>query len=312
MPWKDGYTISDERSLPDAELRWPGGARCCVGVTVDLSVAPGPEGIRAADLAAPTAHFAMHEGLDGLLATLHRYGVRATLAVPAVMARILGPRLQALAGEGHEIATNGFRHEDVSRLDRAEERARVLRTTELLAEAAGRRPSGWFSLPRQGDAFAGGSVSPHTIDLLIEEGFAYFGNGLADDIPHWWVTDFAARRAMLALPYYYHFDDQFFCMFPAKGTGLDNPDALARNWRWEFEAQYRRGRHFHMTLHPQHIGWCHRLQLLDDFLGHLRGFPEVWNPTAEECASHWRAAYPAETHLRLEPSVWQDHPGSLS
>jgi hypothetical protein len=128
---------------------------------------------------------------------------------------------------------------------------------EVLADAAGRRPSGWFSLPRQGDAFAGGSVSPHTMDLLIEEGFAYFGNGLADDIPHWWVTDFAARRAMLALPYYYHFDDQFFCMFPAKGTGLDNPDALARNWRWEFEAQYRRGRHFHMTLHTQHIGWCH-------------------------------------------------------
>src|SRR5215207_4891415 len=120
MPWKGGYTISDERSLLDAELRWPGGARCCVGVTVDLSVAPGPEGIRAADLATPTAHFALHEGLE---------------------------------------------------------------------EAAGRRPSGWFSLPRQGDAFAGGSVSPHTMDLLIEAGFAYFGNGLADDIPHWWVTD---------------------------------------------------------------------------------------------------------------------------
>ena len=166
MPWKDGYTISDERSLPDAELRWPGGARCCVGVTVDLSVAPGPEGIRAADLATPTAHFALHGGLDGLLAALRRHGVRATFAVPAVMARMLGPRLRALAAEGHEIAANGFRHEDVSRLDRAGERARILRTTELLAEAAGRRPSGWFSLPRQGDAFAGGSVSPHTMDLL--------------------------------------------------------------------------------------------------------------------------------------------------
>jgi hypothetical protein len=67
-----------------------------------------------------------------------------------------------------------------------------------------------------------------------------------------------------------------------------------------------------MTLHPQHIGWCNRLQLLDDFLAHLRGLPDVWNPTAEECAAHWRATYPAEMHLRLEPSVWQDHPGSLS
>ena len=52
------------------------------------------------------------------------------------------------------------------------------------------------------------------------------GNGLADDIPHYWVTDFASRRAILTLPYYYHFDDQFFLMFPRKGTGLEHPDAL--------------------------------------------------------------------------------------
>ena len=39
MPWKQGYTISDERGLGDAEICWPDGARCCVAVTVDLSVA---------------------------------------------------------------------------------------------------------------------------------------------------------------------------------------------------------------------------------------------------------------------------------
>ena len=72
----------------------------------------------------------------------------------------------------------------------------------------------------------------------------------------------AARRAMLALPYYYHFDDQFFCMFPAKGTGLENPDFLLRNWRLELEAQYARGRCFSMVLHPQHMGFAHRLEML--------------------------------------------------
>ena len=51
MPWKQGYTISDERSLADPEIRWPDGARCCVAITVDLSVASGPEGATAADLA---------------------------------------------------------------------------------------------------------------------------------------------------------------------------------------------------------------------------------------------------------------------
>ena len=32
--------------------------------------------------------------------------------------------------------------------------------------------------------------------------------------------------------------DQFFLMFPRKGTGLEHPDALLRNWRGEFAAQY--------------------------------------------------------------------------
>jgi hypothetical protein len=57
MPWKQGYTISDEKSLADSEIRWPDGARCCVALTVDLSVASGTEGITADDLATSEALF---------------------------------------------------------------------------------------------------------------------------------------------------------------------------------------------------------------------------------------------------------------
>jgi hypothetical protein len=147
---------------------------------------------------------------------------------------------------------------------------------------------------------------------LLEAGYDYLGNGLADDIPYYSVSDFASRRALLTLPYYYHFDDQFFLMFPRQGTGFEHPDALLRNWRGEFAAQYKRGRYFHMSLHPQHIGWSHRLHMLDEFLAELRAYPGLWNPTATECARYWLATYPAGTHLRLEPSIWQDYPGSLS
>lgn len=312
MPWKDGYTISDERGVADAQLRWPDGRRCCVSITVDLSLASGPEGIRPADLGTPVARFAIEEGLANLLEVLARHRLSATFAVPGAMAPVLGERLRAVLAGGHEIAVQGLRHEDVSTLARAEEQARIARATEIMAQATGRRPLGWFSLPRQGDPYAVGSVSAHTIDLLIEAGYRYFGNGLADDAPHWWVTDFATRRALLAMPYYYHFDDQFFCMFPQKGTGLENPDMLVRNWRAEFAAQHARGRHFHMTLHPQHMGWPHRLRMLDHFLAWMRQHDGLWNPTAAGCAAHWHETRPAAADLRLEPSIWQDHPGSLS
>jgi hypothetical protein len=138
------------------------------------------------------------------------------------------------------------------------------------------------------------------------------GNGLADDAPHYWVSDFAHRRALLTLPYLYHFDDQYFSMFPTKGTGLETTDMLARNWRAELRAQYRRGRFFTMVLHPQHAGWCNRLELVDEFLTHMTGLPDLWIATGREIAEHWLATYPAATHLKLEPSIWKDYPGSLS
>src|SRR5271165_3325672 len=96
MPWKERYTISDEKSLADDEIRWPQGARCCVGITVDLSLAVGPEGIRAADLTTPEAEFGANQGLSALLAVLQRYDLKATFAVPAVIANIYADRIRAL------------------------------------------------------------------------------------------------------------------------------------------------------------------------------------------------------------------------
>jgi peptidoglycan/xylan/chitin deacetylase (PgdA/CDA1 family) len=312
MPWKQGYTISDEKSLADHEVHWPDNARCCVSVTVDLSVASGPDGITAADFASARAQFGAREGFEQVLRVLRQFGLRASFAVPAVTALAFPESIKAAVAEGHEIAAEGLRHEDVTALARDDERSRIERCTAVLQDVAGRRPAGWFSLPRQGDPFAGGTISPHTLDLLIDAGYTWFGNGLADDIPHYWVTDFASRRAILALPYYYHYDDQFFLHFPTRGTGLENADSLFRNWMAEFTAQYRRGRCFHMTLHPYAVGFAHRLRLLEDFCQHMASTPELWNATGSEVAAWWQRTYPPQTHLRLEKSIWQDHPGSLS
>ena len=76
--------------------------------------------------------------------------------------------------------------------------------------------------------------------------------------------------------------------------------------------QRERGRSFSMVLHPYAIGWCNRFRRLERFLEHLTEAGDAWNPTAGECASFWLEHYPAAEHLKLEPSIWQDHPGSLS
>jgi hypothetical protein len=82
MPWKDGYTTSDERSLTDREVLWPDGHQCACVLVVDLSVASGPEGITPADLPTAESHFGIQVGIPSLLDVLQRFNMTATFAVP--------------------------------------------------------------------------------------------------------------------------------------------------------------------------------------------------------------------------------------
>ena len=314
MPWKAGYTTSDEKTLADRDVAWPNGHPCAFVLVIDLSVASRPEGITPSDLKTASGQFGTQVGLRSLLDILKRFGIAATFAVPAVMAELYPETIGTILAGGHEVAANGYKHEDVSQLDKEEEQARIEAATESLTRVTGQRPTGWYSLPRQRDAFAVGTVSPNTIELLIDAGYAYMGNGLADDIPYYWVADTNAPRALLTLPYYYHFDDQFFLMFPPPGlgSGLENPKPFLTNCIQEFDAQHQRGRYFSMVLHPHIIGFGHRLRMLETLLTHIQGASGVWNPTATQCAQYWQTQYPAETTLHLEPSIWKDYPGSLS
>jgi len=314
MPWKEGYTITDEKTMDDGDVIWPDPNRCAVTVVVDYSVHAGSEGINPEDVNKHLAEFGRRVAMPRLFDLFEKYAVKATFAVPAIMAELFPDEVREMKKKGHEVAAHGYRHEDVSNLDKEEEKRRLDLTTQILEKTCGKRPEGWFTLPRQKDPFPGGQLSPYTVDLLIDTGYEYLGNGMADDIPHYWVTDFQTRRNILTLPYYYHFNDLFFLMFPSPGmgTGLENPMTLFQNWMREFDGSYRRGRQFTMVVHPYLIGWGNRLEILENILHYINGFPNVWNATGSEIARYWKERYPSSSALKLEESIWEDYPGSLS
>ncbi len=312
MPWKKNYTISDEVSIADEDVLWPNHNVCCTRIVVDLGMASSANGLIPSDLKNADAVYNMGRGLDVVIDLLARHGFVATFAISAMQAAIYPARVRSLQALGHEIAINGLKQENVALLSRDEEERRLVMATAMIADVTGVAPKGWFGLPRVSDQFAVGSVSSSTVDLLIDAGYAYLGTGLADDVPHYWVTDFDTKRALLTLPSYYHFNDQYFMLYPRKGSGLENPDVLFRNWRWEFDAQYARGRHFEMTIHPQHIAWSNRIPGVERFLDHVASSAGVWVATSCACAEYWKAAYPADTTLRLEASIWRDYEGSMS
>ena len=314
MPWKDGYTFTDEKGMEDEQVQWPDNNRCAMAVVVDYSVPAGSEGIGPRDVEKPEAEFGASVGIYNLLDLFDKYKIKATFAIPAVVAEIYTESVLDIVKRGHEVAAHGYRREDITDVHVDEEKKGIELTTRILEEICGKKPAGWFSLPRQRDRYACGSLSPNTMDLLIDAGYEYMGNGMADDIPYYWATDFHKRRTLLTLPYYYHFDDLFFLMFPpvGLGSGLENPMTLFRNWKAEFDAQYRRGRYFSMFIHPFLMGWGNRLELLENFLVYMKGFQGVWIPTGIECTAYWKHKYPASSHLELKESIWKDYPGSLS
>jgi peptidoglycan/xylan/chitin deacetylase (PgdA/CDA1 family) len=311
MPWKTGHTISDERTVADHDVHWPDGRSCWLRIIVDLSPTCDAGGLKPSDFATPESYYGMHQGLDALLSTLEHHRLRATFAVPAVVAALHPHTVQATWSAGHEIAAGGWKREDVSVLSAPDELDRIRRTTELLADVVGERPHGWFALPRASDPFATGSISDHTVPLLLREGYTYLGNSPADDLPHYWVTSPDGPRAILALPYDYALDDAFFLLFPAAGTGLENPDVLDRNRRAELAAQHRRGRAATITLNANASGWPHRRARLEAFLSYATSLPGIWNATSREAATHWQSQHPPDD-LVIEPSIWQQHDDSVN
>ncbi|MEO9340751.1 polysaccharide deacetylase family protein [Mesorhizobium sp. SB112] len=312
MPWKENYTASDEIAIRDTVIVWPTGIVCGFGVTVDLNPATGLGGIDAMSFCTPTVQFGIHEGIDHLLALFSRLQIRATFATPGYFASVYPRLISRIATAGHEIAVNGLAGEDTSNLSTTEELRRMRVARQMVADATGAKPHGWFSLPRAKDVFATGLTSRDTVRLAQECGFAYYGNGLSDDAPHYWVTDFENKSAFITLPYYYHFDDRFFLMFPDEGTGLERPASILRNWRAEFSAQYRRGRYFNMTVSPFRSAWGHRLENLSTFLSETARLPGVWFASGNDVATHWLATHPSDIFLDLQPSIWVDYEGSLS
>ena len=304
MPWKKDYTFSDETS--PVGVTWPQG-KAAVTLVIDYSVPAGPGGIDEAAIAYAASIWGNAVQGDWLVDALDACALKATFAVPLAMAQAFPGSVRRAFERGHEIAAGSYAKEDVARLTPAEEQGRMERTFSELADLTGARPEGWYALPRTRDDWPGGSLSPFTLDLLAGYGCGYFGNSMADDIPHYCVLDEEGPRTLLALPYYYAHDAQFFVFFPGigRGSGLMRTRDLWENWSAELAGAAAYGRQATLIMQPYLMQSGPARKVLADLAAALKEGP-YWTATASECAAYWRGAYPAERTLHLEKAAWPD------
>ena len=185
------------------DFRWPDGKHIAVVFNVGYDgwsqgQAPTP-GQMANPLPSGTfdtnahswASYGVVRGLSRLLDIADRNDIRTSVMVSAVLAERNPAAVRRIHERGHEIVAHSYAQDVIPVFFETadDERANIDRTTHLLEQAAGVRPSGWIS-PR-----ATGSL--RTPRLLAEAGYLWHGDYSDDDTPY--VIDIDGA-ALVAIP----------------------------------------------------------------------------------------------------------------
>ncbi|WLQ62114.1 polysaccharide deacetylase family protein [Streptomyces glycanivorans] len=270
--------------------RWPGGARVAVALSFDSDheTIPLRDGETSPGRLAQ-GEYGARAGAPRILALLARYGVPATFFMPAVSALLHPEEARAYTRDGHELAVHGWIHERNMLLGRDDERELTVRALDALTTLTGQRPVG-IRTPSW-------DFSASTLGIMLELGFAYDSSLMADDEPYEIVAE-GLPTGLVEIPVDWIRDDAPY--FTMDRYGSVRPHSRPRDvreiWTDEFDAAYRDGGVFQLTLHPHVIGHRSRLVALRELLDHITSHRDVWFATHAELADTARG-------VLLDPSL---------
>jgi putative urate catabolism protein len=282
-------------SPPDP--RWPGGARLALQIVLnyeeggencilhgdsaseaflsEITNADAREGVRHMSMES-LYEFGSRVGVWRLKRLFDRYKIPITVfAVGMAVERYPEP-VQALHAAGHEICSHGYRWIDYQHVDKATERAHMHKAIEVIKDATGERPLGWYT----------GRCSPNTRSLVIEEGgFVYDADDYSDELPFW---NHQHGQAHLVVPYTLDVNDMRF----VTNQGFNSGSQFLQYLKDSFDVLYAEGAHsprmMSVGLHCRLSGRPGRFAALEAFLRYVRAFDDVWLCRRIDIARHWQ------------------------
>ena len=277
---------------------WNGHYRCAVTLSVDFDAETLWSGTFKLTSPSPLSRgdYDVRAALPRIHDLLDRHGIPATFMVPAQVADEHPDACAEVAARGrHEIGYHGFYHESVLELSIEEERELMKRAMARLQETFDTMPRGNRSPP-----FA---LGPNTADLLEEFGFAYDSSLFGHDEPYRPRVPIGNGnlREFVELPVSWELDDApyfLFSFFPYM-SGLSTPSQVLEIWKAEFDGSYRVGGCFLLVVHPFCIGHHPRIAMLDELIGYIKTFPDVWFATHLDVAEEWR-------RNQVEQGTWDE------
>lgn len=235
-----------------------------------------------------------------ILALLKRFDIHSSFAIPGHTAYAFPDQVRMIRDAGHEIVHHGWVHENPADFDEAGERNILDQGLRALHEVAGVTPQGYRS--------PAWDVSPRTIGLLREYGFAYDSSFMGNDYSPYYLRDgdsfsldgpyvFGQPTDLVEIPVAWHLDDFPQMEFvPGFSTALNPPSNVEEVWRGDFDWGYANvpGGMIDITMHPQVIGRGHRMLMLERLIRHFREHEGVVFDTLGAVAARWKAENPAQ------------------
>lgn len=262
---------------------WQGGARCAVALSFDSDhetneLREGGESIGRLS----QGQYGNRQGIPRILEILKRLDARASFFVPAVTALLYPDEQRRVVAEGHEVAIHGWIHERNSELPLEAERDLQMRSADTLEKITGRRPVG-IRTPSW-------DFSPNTLAITRDMGLLYDSSLMADVDCYELVMD-GKPTGVAELPVEWIRDDAvYFNMNRFAALRPYTPPADVFDiFRREFDAAYREGGLFQLTMHPHITGYRSRVWILEELIGHMRSREGVWFATHAEIAAYAKA-----------------------
>ena len=286
-----------------APIEWPGGARIALWVALNLEhyqylpphnpyINPWPRVAAAPDTMLYGYYdYANRVGLWRMLEVFDRYQLPVTASLNVAVLDHYPELREAIVSRDWKVMCHGVYNTDyLFGMDRDRERQFFADVTGTVERHTGR--------PLRGLLGPAGSVTPNTMELMVEAGLSYTADWAIDDQP--FPIEVAGGR-LVGVPYGFDVNDDAMMALGYGAAGYDAED-FVRIARDQFEVLHAEGgRVMCMGLHAYVFGHPHRIDHLDRVLDDLLSRDEVWVTTAEEIAEHYLANNYDQERARLTP-----------
>jgi peptidoglycan/xylan/chitin deacetylase (PgdA/CDA1 family) len=257
---------------------WPQGARAVVALSFDSDheTIPLRDGHTSPGLLA-AGEYGSRAAAPRVLELLARHQIPATFFMPAVSALLHPDEARGYVEAGHEIAVHGWIHERNTQLGAADEKDLIRRARDTLAEITGSTPVG-IRTPSW-------DFSENTLPAILELGFQYDSSLMADDEPYEVLAN-GNPTGLVEIPVDWIRDDAPYFTMDRFGSSrpYTRPRDVLEIWVDEFDAAYRAGGVFQLTMHPHVIGHRSRLVILRELVDHILAHQDIWFATHAQLA----------------------------